>query len=89
MGTAESVIVQVNTILTEQFEVDPALIHPDALLREDLDLDSLDGADLLIAIEKRFRIRLDDQLVRTMRTVGEVHSYVQATVNASEPGVEA
>lgn len=83
MSAAEAIIDELNAILVSQFEVDPARITPEARLRDDLDLDSLDAADLLIAIEKRFGIRLDDQAVRKLATVGEVHHYVRELVSAS------
>lgn len=82
MQSADAVIEELNSILIKQFEVEPSAIRADALLRDDLDLDSLDAADLLIAIEKRFRVRLDDQEVRKLTTVGEMHAYVREVVAA-------
>lgn len=78
--TAESVIAELDRLLVEQFELEPEAITPDARLREDLDLDSLDAADMLVLIEKRFGIRMDDEIVRTFRTVGDVHGYVRTLV---------
>lgn len=86
MPAADVIIDQLNALLVEQFEVDPARITSEARLRDDLDLDSLDAADLLILIEKRFSIRVDDQLVRKMATVGEVHAYVRDLVASSPEG---
>ena len=82
--TAESVIVELDRIFVEQFEVSPEILVPDARLREDLDLDSLDAADMMIAIEKRFGVRLDDQVARTFKTVGDIHSYVHKLVAEKE-----
>jgi len=78
--TAESLIAELDRIFVEQFEVTADAVVPEARLREDLDLDSLDAADMLIAIEKRFGIRLDDQVARTFRTVGDIHAYVHTLV---------
>lgn len=78
--TAEEVIAELNRIFVEQFELDPGSVVPDARLREDLDLDSLDAADMLVLIEKKFGIRMDDELVRTFRTVGDIHGYVHRLV---------
>lgn len=80
--TAEGVIAELDRILVEQFELDPAAITPEARLREDLDLDSLDAADMLVLIEKKFGIRMDDTVVRTFRTVGDVYAYVRTLVDA-------
>lgn len=86
MQSAETIIEELNGILIKQFEVEPGQIHADARLRDDLDLDSLDAADLLIAIEKRFRVRLDDVEVRKLTTVGEMHAYVRQVVADAAAG---
>ena len=77
---AERIISDLDRIFIDQFELEPAKVVPDARLREDLDLDSLDAADMLVAIEKRFGIRLDDQVARQFRTVSDIHSYVRKLV---------
>lgn len=72
------VIEGVNRILVEEFELDEASITPDADLREDLDLDSLDAVDLIVAIERVFGVRLEDKVVMQMRTVRDIHDYVHS-----------
>ena len=84
--SADAIIEELNRILVKQFEVDPEQITSEARLRDDLDLDSLDAADLLIAIEKRFRVRLDDTEVRKLTTVGEMHAYVHTVVAQAAAG---
>ncbi|GDX80138.1 hypothetical protein LBMAG42_19490 [Deltaproteobacteria bacterium] len=86
MESVDAIIEELNRILVNQFEVDPGQITAGARLRDDLDLDSLDAADLLIAIEKRFRVRLDDQEVRKLTTVGEMHDYVRTVVAEAAAG---
>jgi acyl carrier protein len=78
--TADSIIAELDRIFVDQFELAPEVVVPAALLREDLDLDSLDAADMMIAIEKRFGVRLDDQVARGFRTVGDIHAYVHRLV---------
>lgn len=85
-GRAEIIIAELDRILVEQFELDADAVVPSALLREDLDLDSLDAADMMIAIEKRFGIRLDDTVARQFKTVADIHGYVHALV--TEKGEE-
>ena len=57
---------------------------PDARLREDLDLDSLDGVDLVVALEKAFDFRIDGKVVVEMKTVGDIHDYVRNHFGSSE-----
>ncbi len=74
---ADDVIARIDRILVEEFELDPEAVHPEASLREDLELDSLDGVDLVVALEKAFGIKVDDQAVQKMKTVGDIHAYVR------------
>ena len=92
LPTAEKIIEQLNRIFIDQFELEPTQVVRDATLREDLELDSLDAADMLIAIEKKFGIRLEDSAAKNFRTGGDIHDYVYrlveekgATSNSSPP----
>lgn len=76
----DAVIARVDEILAEEFELEPSAIVPSARLQEDLDLDSLDGLDLIVALEKEFDIRLDEKKLMELTTVGEVHEYVRQIV---------
>lgn len=73
----ETIIRKIDEILIEEFELEPETVVPDAQLREDLDLDSLDGVDLVVALEKAFDFRIDGKVVVEMKTVGDIHDYVR------------
>lgn len=72
----EEIITILNKILEEDFEIDPSLLKPEASLRDDLDLDSLDGVDLVVAIEKKFRFRVDEEEARSIRTLNDIYESV-------------
>jgi acyl carrier protein len=72
----EEIIAILNKILEEDFEIDPSLLKPEASLRDDLDLDSLDGVDLVVAIEKKFRFRVDEEEARSIRTLNDIYESV-------------
>lgn len=59
-------------ILQRDFELEPARLRPEARLVEDLELDSLDGVDLIVALERRLGLRLPDRAVEQAATLGEV-----------------
>ncbi len=84
--SADSIIAELDRIFVEQFEVTADMVVPSARLREDLDLDSLDAADMMIAIEKRFGVRLDDEIARAFKTVGDIHGYVHKLVAEKDRG---
>jgi len=73
----EAIISKIDEILIEEFELEPEAVVADARLREDLDLDSLDGVDLVVALEKAFEFRIDGKVVVEMKTVGDIHAYVR------------
>ena len=73
----EAIIKKIDEILVEEFELEPESVVPAAQLREDLDLDSLDGVDLVVALEKAFDFRIDGKVVVEMKTVGDIHDYVR------------
>jgi acyl carrier protein len=49
------------SLLSSEFEADTETIHPDATLTE-LGLDSLAVAELLVALEERWGVALDDSV---------------------------
>lgn len=83
---AERIINDLDRIFVDQFELAASQVVAGARLREDLDLDSLDAADMLVAIEKKFGIRLDDEVARQFRTVGDIHEYVRKLVTEKHAG---
>jgi acyl carrier protein len=74
---AARAIELVNETLANEFELEPSAVVPEARMREDLGLDSLDAVDLIVAIEKALHIRVPEELAREMQTVGDVHRYVR------------
>lgn len=54
----DEILVKVNEILIDEFEVDPEVISSEKNLKETLDLDSLDYVDLVVIIEANFGVKL-------------------------------
>jgi acyl carrier protein len=67
----------VNDTLVGEFEVSRALLLPDKRLREDLELDSLDAVDMIVALEQSLAIRVDEDKAKQIRTVGDLYSFVE------------
>ena len=75
--TLEEAIGTINAILVDEFECDPdALVDTSASLNEDLGLDSLDGVDLVVAIEKSFHYRIPEEEARRIRTLQDIYDQV-------------
>lgn len=54
----EDIIKKIITFLVDEFEVDEEDIHPDAILKDTLGLDSLDYVDLVVSVEANFGVKL-------------------------------
>lgn len=79
---AEKVRNVVTETLVSEFELDREKIVPGARLREDLGLDSLDGVDLIVALEKALNVRIPESDARQMRTVGDIHTFIDKAIAA-------
>jgi len=54
----EVIIEKINDFLIDEFEVEQDDIHPEANLKDTLELDSLDFVDLVVAVESNFGVKL-------------------------------
>ena len=65
----DSIFDKIKELMISAFELDPAIITPEKHLSEDLGLDSLDMADLLLNLEDYLGERIDPDLFKEARTV--------------------
>ena len=68
----DQVFDEVQRRMSEMFELDRSSIREDSLLRDDLDLDSIDAIDLAVKIQEITGARVDEAELRHVRTVGDV-----------------
>ena len=66
----------VKSMIAEQLKVDPANITPDSRLMEDLKADSANIMVMIMDLEDRFGITVEDDQIMKLRTVGDVVSYI-------------
>jgi len=76
--TDEQIEAAVNKIMVDVFEVDEGLLTREAQLVKDLGLDSLDGVDLVVALEKTFQCRIPEQEAREIRTLGDIRDRLRS-----------
>jgi acyl carrier protein len=77
---ADAIVETVNRVMMEEFETSPDKLRPEASLRTDLGMDSLDGVDLVVALEVAFGFRIPEQQAREIRTLGDVYERIRAHV---------
>ena len=80
--TKDSIFQQLKEILSSEFEIDPALIKPDASLYEELDLDSIDAVDLVVKMKERIPGKVDPALFKNARTVQDLVELLYPLVQA-------
>ena len=66
------------SVIVEQLDVDPAQVKPEASFTDDLNADSLDLVELIMALEEKFNVKISDDDARTIRTVGSALTYIDA-----------
>lgn len=73
----EKIIEIVNSVLEEEFEIDAELLKPEALLYEDIGLDSLDAVDLIVMVDKELGVRIEEEDARKVRTLEDVYNIIE------------
>ncbi|MCQ2264015.1 MAG: phosphopantetheine-binding protein [Bacteroidales bacterium] len=73
----EEIISVVNEFLTEELEIDAALLKDDARLKEDLKIDSLDFVDIAVIVEKQFKIKIKPEEMKTVKTLVQFYDYLE------------
>jgi acyl carrier protein len=66
----------VKSIIVELLSIDEAKITPEARFREDLEADSLDLVELIMAFEEKFGGEISDEEAQKLTTVGDVVKYI-------------
>lgn len=75
---SQSVFERVKRIIVDQLGVDPDKVTPEASFREDLEADSLDLVELIMAFEEEFGGQISDEEAQKITTVGEAVAYLEA-----------
>lgn len=71
---------QVKKLLIEELQIDEKLISPSAELVGDLDINSIELADLVMICEEQFDITMDEDDLAKLVTVGDVADYLENLV---------
>ena len=72
----EKIIEVVNSVLEEEFEIDAGLLKPEALLYEEIGLDSLDAVDLIVMVDKELGVRIEEDDARELKTLEDVYNII-------------
>jgi acyl carrier protein len=67
----DEIYERIRTTLVESFEIPRERVTLSAQLMEDLELDSIDAIDMAVHIQEMTNVRVDEQELRKLRTVGD------------------
>jgi acyl carrier protein len=67
---------EVKEIIVDLLGVDESKVTPEARFREDLEADSLDLVELIMAFEDKFGGEISDEDAQNISTVGEAVTYI-------------
>lgn len=71
---------ELKNTLVKQLEIDASLITPEAELINDLGINSIELADLVLMCEDNYNIEIDDDDIKNFVTVGDVADYLANAV---------
>jgi acyl carrier protein len=77
-GMSNDLSERIKTIVADQLGVEIAEVTKDASILDDLGADSLDIVELVMTLEEAFNIEVPDEAVEEMRTIGDVHRFVES-----------
>ncbi|MGI6212306.1 MAG: acyl carrier protein [Anaerovoracaceae bacterium] len=72
---------KIRDIIVEQLSVDGSMVTPDTNLIKDLEADSLDAVEIIMAIEEEFGIEIPDEEAEKFQTVSDLVEYVDDHAN--------
>lgn len=71
------VFEKIRKIIAEQFDIEESEITLESSFQEDLDADSLDVVELIMAIEDEFNIEISDEDAEKISTVKDAVEYIE------------
>ncbi len=73
----ENVEEKIKGLLMKSFDMKPEEVTSEANLKKDLEMDSLEIVELVVALEKEFKVQIGDGTFTNKNSVGDVVKVVQ------------
>jgi acyl carrier protein len=68
---------EVKNFLTEDLEIAPEKLQPEARLREDLGIDSLDVVDIVVLVKEHFGFKMKTEEMSDVVTLKQFCDYIE------------
>lgn len=76
--SSDSVFESVKSILVDQLNIAEDIVQMDSLFVDDLNADSLDMVELVMAMEQEFNISIPDEEAERIKTVGDAVEFIKS-----------
>ena len=70
------IIEKVNNLLVEEIEISPEVLTPEASLKQDLEIDSLDFVDIVVLIDREFGFKPKAEELKNVKTLLDFYDYI-------------
>lgn len=67
---------KIKDLIVDQLDVEESKVTMDTNIQDDLGADSLDIVDLIMAVEDEFEVKIEDEDVENLKTVGDIVNYI-------------
>ena len=75
----QEIIKLTNEVFEDEFEIPAEQLKPNAQLFDELGLDSLDTVDLVVALQKKFKMTIrGDKRILEIRSLEDLYNYLES-----------
>lgn len=76
--TRQELEQQITDFLVEDLEIDPKKITPEARLKEDIGIDSLDFVDIVVIVERKFGFKIKPEELTNVKLFSQFCDYIES-----------
>ena len=80
--TREEIEEKVKGFMIEELELEEDDLVAEALLKDDLGIDSLDYVDIVVIVDKIFGFKIKPEEMAGVVTLNDFYNYIETTVNS-------
>lgn len=79
--TRKEIEEKVKAFLIDDLEIDEEKINDNAMLKDDMGIDSLDFVDIVVIVEKNFGFKIKPEEMAGVKTLSQFCDYIESKVN--------
>lgn len=77
----DEILTQLRPIIAEQLGVEESEVKEDASFTDDLNADSLDLVEMIMSLEEKFHVQINDEDAEQIKTVGQAVEFIYDHTN--------